>query len=350
MSESKPVRILYMEDDPGLARLFQKRLRRAGYVVDVAHDGAEGLAMYDAGSYDLVAVDQRMPIHDGLEVIRILASRGPLPPTIMITGAGSERIAVEAMKLGACDYIVKDVDGGYLDLVASVVERALHQQRLQEENQRAQEALRESEERYRTLVESQGEGVGIVDAEERFIFANPAAHDIFGVPSGALTGRNLREFVDTETFALVRAQTETCQTGKKSTYEMEIGRPDGKRRTLLVTATPRFDDEGQFTGTFGIFRDVSELKRVEKERERLIVELQEALARVKTLSGMLPICAHCKKIRDDAGYWHQVEVYIRDHSEAEFSHGICPECARKLFPDYFEEDEIDSASFPTRGT
>lgn len=75
-------------------------------------------------------------------------------------------------------------------------------------------------------------------------------------------------------------------------------------------------------------------KRHEEEREKLINELQEALAKVKLLSGLLPICASCKKIRDDNGYWNQIESYIRDHSEAEFSHGLCPECAEKLYPGY----------------
>jgi PAS domain S-box-containing protein len=142
MPESRSVRILYMEDDPGLARLFQRRLRRAGYAVDIASDGKEGLALYDQGSYDVVAVDQTMPVHSGLEVISILASRGPLPPTIMVTGTGSEQIAVEAMKLGANDYVVKDVDGGYLDLLPTVIERVLQRQQLLAGKQRAEEALR----------------------------------------------------------------------------------------------------------------------------------------------------------------------------------------------------------------
>jgi PAS domain S-box-containing protein len=142
MLESGPIRILYMEDDPGLGRLFQRRLGRAGYLVDVAPNGKDGVAMYDQGSYDVVAVDQTMPIHSGLEVIRILASRGSLPPTIMVTGTGSEQIAVEAMKLGASDYVVKDVDGGYLDLLLPVIERVLQQRRLLAEKQQAEEALR----------------------------------------------------------------------------------------------------------------------------------------------------------------------------------------------------------------
>ncbi len=83
-------------------------------------------------------------------------------------------------------------------------------------------------------------------------------------------------------------------------------------------------------------QEINERKRVEEERERLIVELQEALAQIKTLKGILPICAHCKKIRNDEDYWQQIEVYVRDHSEAKFSHSICPDCMKKFYPDYYE--------------
>jgi CheY-like chemotaxis protein len=82
-------------------------------------------------------------------------------------------------------------------------------------------------------------------------------------------------------------------------------------------------------------------KKAEEEREKLIRELQQALAEVKTLSGLLPICASCKKIRDDKGYWNQIEVYIRDHSQAEFSHGLCPDCAKKLYDEYFKKPGVD---------
>jgi hypothetical protein len=74
-------------------------------------------------------------------------------------------------------------------------------------------------------------------------------------------------------------------------------------------------------------------------REKLINELQEALAKIRTLKGLIPICASCKKVRDDKGYWQQVEVYIRDHSEAEFTHGICPDCFQRLYPDEYKTNE-----------
>ncbi len=73
-------------------------------------------------------------------------------------------------------------------------------------------------------------------------------------------------------------------------------------------------------------------KAAEKEREKLIGKLQQALAKVKKLSGLLPICASCKKIRDDRGYWNQIESYIREHSEADFTHSLCPECVEKMYP------------------
>jgi AmiR/NasT family two-component response regulator len=72
------------------------------------------------------------------------------------------------------------------------------------------------------------------------------------------------------------------------------------------------------------------------ELRRLNAQMEAALAQVRTLRGLLPICASCKRIRDDKGYWHQVEVYIRDHLNVEFSHGLCPECARKLYPGFVE--------------
>jgi hypothetical protein len=90
-------------------------------------------------------------------------------------------------------------------------------------------------------------------------------------------------------------------------------------------------------------------QRAEAERERLIVELQEALANVKTLRGLIPICSSCKKIRDDQGYWTQLETYLKEHSDAQFSHGLCLDCMRKLYPDVAGEVEARLArSTPTQ--
>jgi hypothetical protein len=78
---------------------------------------------------------------------------------------------------------------------------------------------------------------------------------------------------------------------------------------------------------------MEERRRIQAEREDLIAELRVALDKVKTLRGLVPICANCKSIRDDQGYWQQVEQYVASHSEAEFTHGICPDCIKKLYPE-----------------
>lgn len=103
-----------------------------------------------------------------------------------------------------------------------------------------------------------------------------------------------------------------------------------------VTADPIFNEENKLIAAVHILSDITEQKRRESEREKLINALQKALTKVKTLSGLIPICSSCKKIRDDNGYWNQIEKYILEHSEAELTHGMCPECIEKLYPDFDE--------------
>jgi PAS domain-containing protein len=101
-----------------------------------------------------------------------------------------------------------------------------------------------------------------------------------------------------------------------------------------VTLSRMLDVSGKFDGTLVILDDLTESRRAAQEREHLIAELTSALACVRTLSGLLPICASCKKIRDDKGYWSGVESYIQRNSDAQFSHSICPDCMTKLYPEY----------------
>ena len=223
--KSGPVRVLYMEDDTGLARLLKKRLEREGYSVAIARDGGEGLSMYAAAPYDVVAVDQNMPVHDGLEVIRILASRWPLPPIIMITGAGNEKIAVEALKMGARDYIVKDVEGGYLDLLPPVIDRVVYQHRLAEEKHLADEALRQ----YAAELKARN--------EELDAFAHTVAHDLKNPLNNVINSAEL--LTQGETALLDEARQECLQTIVRSALKMgniidELLLLAGVRRTEVV--------------------------------------------------------------------------------------------------------------------
>lgn len=151
-----------------------------------------------------------------------------------------------------------DEDAQLLRTVSEIL--AAHIQRKHGEN-----ALRESEERYRMLVENQDEGIGIFDLEERFTFANPAAHEIFGLDHGRLVGRSLREFIDSESLQTLLKNVELRQLGLKTTYEIEITRPGGEKRVLILTGAPRFDSHKKLIGTFGIFRDITERKRAEEQ-------------------------------------------------------------------------------------
>jgi len=136
-----------------------------------------------------------------------------------------------------------------------------------------------------------------------------------------------------------RGMAQIVATGKSSlideTIELfGITEAGGEFPVELSLSTWVSGDHRFYTG---IIRDISERKQHEKERDALIDNLKNSLAKVRKLSGLLPICASCKKIRDDKGYWNQIEAYIRDHSEAEFSHGICPECSEKLYPEYHRQ-------------
>jgi signal transduction histidine kinase len=138
-------KVLYMEDDAAQARLAKFCLERAGYAVEIAVDGKEGLAKAAAGGYEALVVDQTMPGLSGLDVIRTMRLHGPLPPTIMVTGTGDERIAVAAMKAGVSDYVVKDLEGGFVNVLPLVVRRAIDQRRLLLEKQRMEQELNQAQ-------------------------------------------------------------------------------------------------------------------------------------------------------------------------------------------------------------
>ena len=127
------------------------------------------------------------------------------------------------------------------------------------------------------------------------------------------------------------------ETGQPVVLEHTHTNQDGTRRDVEVHGYPIFDQTGKIIQIIEYCVDISERKQAAGEREKLIVDLQKALQDVRTLSGLLPICSSCKKIRDDKGYWNILEQYISEHSDAEFSHGLCPDCAKTLYPDYYKK-------------
>jgi len=200
------------------------------------------------------------------------------------------------------------------------------------DSKRAEEALRNSEERYRTLFEGSRDVIFITTQGGEILDANQSMFDLFGYSRDEMIGLNAREtYAHSED--RFRFQQKIEREGFVRDYEIKLKKKDGTEMECLFTAIVRRTADGDILGYQGIIRDITERKRMEEEREKLIDELQEALANIKTLRGLLPICSYCKKIRDDKGYWNQIESYIRDHSGAEFTHGMCPECLKKLYPD-----------------
>ena len=153
-----------------------------------------------------------------------------------------------------------------------------------------------------------------------------------------LSGEGIEQFLFAETEIDGKSKS-TATIKRKPVRNLEgvMITKGGKKIPASVAISTLWNRDGSVAGYVIIARDITEQKQIESEREALIRELQNALSNIKILRGLLPICAHCKKVRDDEGYWHDVAVYIRDHSEANFSHGICPECMVKLYSEFVEK-------------
>jgi PAS domain S-box-containing protein len=275
MARTEPIHILYVEDDPGLARLVQKKLQRAGYVVDIASDGEQGVAKFEADSYDLMFVDQNLPVYDGLEVIRILGSKGILPPTIMITGTGDEKVAVEAMKLGAGDYIVKDVGAGYIELLPSAIEKMLRQHSAIEEKRQAEEALRKSEERFRKLFEQSNDAIFIHQAG-RIIDVNQRACEMLGYSKEQLLTMEIADLYPQEGFTESSKKITTPQglhSIESILFETVFRKADGTVVAVEISSGI-IDREKKIIQ--GIARDITERKRTEAELKKAKEEAETA--------------------------------------------------------------------------
>jgi len=122
-------------------------------------------------------------------------------------------------------------------------------------------------------------------------------------------------------------------------YEVEHDFATIGRRVMLLNARQIQRGSGKERIILLAIEDITERKKAVDVLQEKIAELENAHSEINALHGIIPICSSCKKIRDDQGYWHQVEVYVRDHSEADFSHGICPECAHKLYPEIYKDRE-----------
>lgn len=327
MSES--LNTVVVDDNPDDRALVIRELRREFpglNAEEITH--AKGFARaLESTSVDLVITDFQLHWTDGLTVLRSFKARWPDCPVVMFTGTGSEEVAVEAMKAGLDDYILKSPKQ-YARLPA-VAKLALKMR-----DQRRQ--LRSAEAKYATLFTSVPIGLYRATPQGELLEVNAALAEMLHFSDPAeLIGARLSE-LHANPAEYAQWQTLMEQQGMVHGFQAQLRTPPGGMCWVENSARATTERAGDSPIFEGSLEDISHRKKVEQEREELISELQHALATVKTLSGLLPICAACKKIRDDHGYWNQIEVFIENHSDAEFTHSFCPDCMRHLYPELFE--------------
>lgn len=310
-------RVLLIEDQAGLLRMIGDMLAQspgAVFFLELASRLSDGLDRLATGGIDLVLLDLALPDSKGLDTFTACYNRNPDTPIVVLTALEDENLALMALRGGAQDYLIKT------EINPRSLTRAI---RYAIERKRGEEARS----RLAAIVESSHDAIIGLSLEGLIVSWNTGAEAIFGHSFEDVIGRP-------SSVLLAPGQTDEMPTILR---ELKQGRAvrdfEGVRATkeggtvqLAVSVSPIKNSFGRIIGASMIARDINEQKRHEQEREHLIAELQSALAHVKTLSGLLPICACCKKIRDDQGYWTQVEVYLMARSTAEFTHGICPEC------------------------
>ncbi len=176
------------------------------------------------------------------------------------------------------------------------------------------------------IIEAIGYAVSLQDKNFKIIYQNKLAKKIIGNHTGEFC---YQAFEHNEVVCDKCPLALSFKDGKVHTVERR--NPYKKELIVEITSSVIKDSKGVIIAGIEAVKNITRRKKMEKEQARLVLELKDALRKVKTLKGLLPICACCNKVRDDKNNWTRVDVYIRDHSEAEITHGYCPDCVKKQF-------------------
>lgn len=199
----------------------------------------------------------------------------------------------------------------------------------------AENKLLESDRNMSTVLNNTQDAVVRIDRGFRNIFANPSLYSATGLTPEQYLGKTNEEIGLPENLCAFwrKKHKEVFSSGQTDYFEFSFDTVNKGKKVFQAAVCPDFNANNEVETIISFMRDITKLKEVESEKDALIAELKLALAKIKRLEGFLPICSYCKKIRDDKGSWQQIEEYIRERSDAEFSHSICPECAKKHYPD-----------------
>jgi len=269
------VRVLIVEDSEARAGLMVQSLLQHG--LEVSHrcvqDAEELERALDEGGWDVALIDYDLPGLDGLAAIAQVRDHRFEGPIITVSGTSGERTAVECMRAGAHDYVMKDD----LTRLGAVVERSLADAEARRERRRALEALRASEERYRRLIETMGDGIVMIDTDRVITFANEAFAEMVEQKAEALIGMPVSRLCDPDDAAVLEEQlTRPCGEGGGD-CEMTLRSRSGRRVPVLTHATALHDDDGHLVGSLGVVTDITARKRAEEERERAYAERELVL-------------------------------------------------------------------------
>ena len=325
MLDRTPSTILCVDDTPDKLELAAAVLRQAGYRVTTAFDGRTALETAKRIIPDLILSDVSMPAMDGIELCRAIRDDEKLRtiPIMLVTAflTDAESMA-EGLRAGADDYLEAPYEPQRLVAkVARLIER-----------KRAEEPLA----RLASIVEDSDDAIIGKTLDGTITSWNFGAERMYGYRAEEMIGQPIYAIVPADMREELRGILNGISRGARvNQLQTKRVRKDGQIVDVLVTISPIRDASGRVVGSSAIARDITERLQSEAEREHLIKELQTALAEVKTLRGILPICMHCKKIRDDEGAWRQLEVYIKENTNADFSHGMCEQCAKKMYPEIY---------------
>jgi PAS domain S-box-containing protein len=256
-----PLSVLLLEDSPSDAELLLHTLKRGGFESDyeIVH-AADGMRQaLDRRGWDIILSDYSMPAFNALKALTVLKESGQDIPFVIISGTIGEENAVEALKMGAHDFLVK----GRLARLVHVVERELREARERAARREAEEALRESERRYRRIIETTNEGVWIVDADSKTTFMNPRMASMLGTEATAMIGVSIFDFVRDEATVKALQQHEARAAAGQS--DIKLDRKDGNVTWALLDTTPILDGSGQYEGALVMAMDVSSRKRLEEQ-------------------------------------------------------------------------------------
>ena len=192
-----------------------------------------------------------------------------------------------------------------------------------------------------SIIKSMVDSLIVVNPDATIRTVNQATLNLLGYEEKEVIGKNIAVITSKEEVYRGSGIEELIKNGFIQAVEKTYLTKDGRKIPVLFSGAVMRDEKGDIQGIVCVAQDITERKQAEeliekslKEKEKLIAELQNALSEINTLRGILPICSFCKKIRDDKGYWNQVESYFKQHSEIVFSHSLCPECTQKHYPDF----------------